>query len=115
MAKSSEPKLVEVYEQILSSILDETEPRSATGEVNMIGGDRETRSRQMQQVVRRGLDRMQRQASVKQNIGEGLQVWQAVRGTVDKLVQMAPEGAIAWAGVCLGLEVRIISFPRKEC
>ncbi|KFA81583.1 hypothetical protein S40288_09617 [Stachybotrys chartarum IBT 40288] len=98
-AKSSHPKLVEAYEQILSNMLDETNPTSETREVNVIGGDRETRSRQMQQVVRRGLDRTQKQASVKQGIGEGLQVWQVVRGIVDKAVSMAPEGAIAWAGI----------------
>lgn|SRR5688572_4898618 len=116
-AKSSQPGLVEAYEQILSSMLDETDPRSATREVNVIGGDRETRSRQMQQVVKRGLDRTQRQASVKQGIDEGLQVWQAVRGTVDKAVSMAPEGAMAWAGVCLGLEVCIsicLVFERRS-
>ena len=67
----------------------------------------------MQQLVRKGLDRTQKQMSVKQAIHEGLQVWQAVRGTVDKAVQMAPEGAVAWASVCLGLEVCIISFPPK--
>ncbi|KFA55450.1 hypothetical protein S40293_09850 [Stachybotrys chartarum IBT 40293] len=111
-AKSSHPKLVEAYEQILSNMLDETNPTSETREVNVIGGDRETRSRQMQQVVRRGLDRTQKQASVKQGIGEGLQVWQVVRGIVDKAVSMAPEGAIAWAGVCLGLE--ILSNPITE-
>ncbi|KAK7408615.1 hypothetical protein QQX98_009217 [Neonectria punicea] len=59
----------------------------------------------MKQVVKKGLDQTQKQASVTQAIDEGLQVWQALRGTVDKAVQLAPEAAIAWAGVCLGLEI----------
>ncbi|KFA80866.1 hypothetical protein S40288_09798, partial [Stachybotrys chartarum IBT 40288] len=112
--KSSEPKSVEAYEQILSSMLDEKKmkPTSCEPTENVIGGDRKIRSRQMQQLVRNGLDRTQRQGSIKQGIDEGLQVWQAVRGTVDKAVQMAPQAAVAWAGVCLGLE--ILSNPITE-
>ncbi|KEY71668.1 hypothetical protein S7711_09702, partial [Stachybotrys chartarum IBT 7711] len=112
--KLSEPKLVEAYEQILSSIIDGDETISTTCEPteNVIGATRETRSLQMQQVIRKGLDRTQKQASVKQGIDEGLQVWKTVKGTVDKAVQMTPEAAVAWAGVCLGLE--ILSNPITE-
>ncbi|KAF9775895.1 hypothetical protein IL306_005973 [Fusarium sp. DS 682] len=59
----------------------------------------------MQQLVRDGLDRTQKAASIKRGIDEGLQAVQAVRGIVDKAIQAAPEAAIAWVGVCLGLEV----------
>ncbi|KAF9767892.1 hypothetical protein IL306_014878 [Fusarium sp. DS 682] len=57
----------------------------------------------MQQLVQNGLDRTQKAASIKQGIDEGLQAVQAVRGIVDKAIQ-APEAAVAWVGVCLGLE-----------
>ena len=111
--KLSEAQLVEDYEQILSTVLDKTETSSASREpvVNMMGKDRETRSRQMQQLVMNGLDRTQREASIKHSIDGVLQVWQTLRGTVDKAMQMAPEAAVAWAGVCLGLEVCISNFP----
>ncbi|CAH0017226.1 unnamed protein product [Clonostachys rhizophaga] len=66
----------------------------------------------MQQLVQDGLDRTQRAASIKRGIDEGLQTVQAVRGIVDKAVQTAPEAAVAWAGVCLGLE--ILSNPVTE-
>jgi hypothetical protein len=114
--KSSEPKLVAAYEQILSSILGGDEIISTTREPaeNVIGATRETRSLQMQQVVRKGLDRTQKQASIKQGIDEGFQVWQTLKGTVGKAVQMAPEAAVAWAGVCLGLEVCVIYFSPER-
>ncbi|RYC79718.1 Vegetative incompatibility protein HET-E-1 [Fusarium oxysporum f. sp. narcissi] len=112
--KTSEPKLVEAYEKILSIGLHRKDPSSVTCESteNEIEGARETRCRQMQQLVRDGLDRTQKAASIKRGIDEGLQAVQAVRGIVDKAIQAAPEAAIAWVGVCLGLE--ILSNPVTE-
>ncbi|EXK79656.1 hypothetical protein FOQG_15754 [Fusarium oxysporum f. sp. raphani 54005] len=112
--KASEPKLVEAYEKILSVGLHRKDPSSVTCESteNEIEGARETRCRQMQQLVRDGLDRTQKAASIKRGIDEGLQAVQAVRGTVDKAIQTAPEAAVAWVGVCLGLE--ILSNPVTE-
>lgn len=65
----------------------------------------------MQKLVQEGLDRTQREASIKQGINEGLQAVEAVRELMDKAVRAAPEAAIAWGGVCLGLEVCVIIFP----
>ncbi|KAH7169754.1 NACHT domain-containing protein, partial [Fusarium flagelliforme] len=114
--KASEPKLVEAYEKILSVGLHRNNPSSVTCESteNEIGSARETRRRQMQQLVQDGLDRTQKAASIKGGIDEGLQAVQAVRGIVDKAVQAAPEAAVAWVGVCLGLEVCILSNPITE-
>ncbi|KAH6977605.1 NACHT domain-containing protein [Ilyonectria destructans] len=47
---------------------------------------------------------MEKEASIKQGIDKGLQVVQAVRGIIDNAVHASPEAAIAWVGVCLGLE-----------
>ncbi|KAM5353453.1 hypothetical protein ACJ41O_000103 [Fusarium nematophilum] len=112
--KASEPKLVEAYEKILSAELHRNDPSSVASEPteNEITSARETRCRQMQQLVQEGLDRTQKQASIKRGIDEGLQAVQAVRGIVDKAVHAAPEAAVAWVGVCLGLE--ILSNPVTE-
>ncbi|EXK78038.1 hypothetical protein FOQG_17268 [Fusarium oxysporum f. sp. raphani 54005] len=112
--KASEPKLVEAYEKILSVGLHRNDPSSVTCESteNEIGGAPETRHRQMQQLVQDGLDRTKKAASIKRSIDEGLQAVQAVRGIVDKAIQAAPEAAVAWVGVCLGLE--ILSNPATE-
>ncbi|EWZ27763.1 hypothetical protein FOZG_18521 [Fusarium oxysporum Fo47] len=111
---ASEPKLVEAYEKILSVGLHGNDPSSVNCESteNEIGVARETRRHQMRQLVQGGLDRTQKAASIKRGIDEGLQAVQAVRGIVDKAVQAAPEAAIAWVGVCLGLE--ILSNPVTE-
>ncbi|KAK4656413.1 NACHT and WD40-domain containing NOD-like receptor 1 [Podospora pseudocomata] len=112
--KASEPKLVGAYEKILSTELHGDDPSSVTPEStdNEIGETPGTRSGQMQQLVQAGLDRTQKQASIKRGIDEGLQAVQEVRRVVDKAVHAAPEAAIAWVGVCLGLE--ILSNPVTE-
>ncbi|KAI8668591.1 Vegetative incompatibility protein HET-E-1 [Fusarium keratoplasticum] len=112
--KASEPKLVEAYEGILSARLhrNDSSPIASEPTENEIGKTQETRCRHMQQLVQEGLDRTQKAASIKRGIDEGLQAVQAVRGVVDKAVHAAPEAAVAWVGVCLGLE--ILSNPVTE-
>ncbi|KAM6506996.1 hypothetical protein FALCPG4_018389 [Fusarium falciforme] len=112
--KASEPKLVGAYEKILSAKLHGNDPSSVASEPtnNEIASARGTRCRQMQQLVQAGLDRTQKQASIKRGIDEGLQAVQEVRRIVDKAVHAAPEAAVAWVGVCLGLE--ILSNPVTE-
>lgn len=112
--KASETKVVEAYEEILSAELRRNDSTSVADEStkNEIGETREMRRRQMQQLVQAGLDRTQKDASIKGGIDKGLQAVQAVRGIMDKAVQAAPEASIAWVGVCLGLE--ILSNPISE-
>ncbi|GKU11177.1 unnamed protein product, partial [Fusarium langsethiae] len=105
--KENEPELVEAYEKILSVKLHQKTPSSVDCESteNDISKVRETRSCQMQKLVKEGLVRTQNQESIKRGIGEVLEVVQPVRGIVDKAIQAVPEAAIAWVGVCLGLEI----------
>ncbi|EEU33805.1 uncharacterized protein NECHADRAFT_89121 [Fusarium vanettenii 77-13-4] len=112
--KANELKLVGEYEKILSAKLHENDPSSVPREStdNEIGETPGTRCGQMQQLVQAGLDRTQKQASIKRGIDEGLQAIQAVRGIMDNAVKVAPEAAVAWVGVCLGLE--ILSNPITE-
>ncbi|KAL3599813.1 hypothetical protein FPOAC2_04041 [Fusarium poae] len=112
--KASEPKLVGAYEKILGSKLHEDGPSSVASEPtdNGIASAWGPRCRQMQQLIQAGLGRTQKQASIKQGIDEGLQAIQAVRGIMDSAVKAAPEAAVAWVGVCLGLE--ILSNPVTE-
>ncbi|SPN97662.1 uncharacterized protein DNG_01175 [Cephalotrichum gorgonifer] len=66
----------------------------------------------MKQLVQAGLERTQKEAAIKREINAGLQAMQAVKGAMDKAVQAAPEAAVAWVGVCFGLE--ILSNPVTE-
>jgi hypothetical protein len=110
--KANEPKVVGAFEKIVSAELrrNEMSHESTDRTENDMTGSREARSHQLQQLIRDGLDRTKKQASIKQGIDDGLQAVQAVRGIMDRAVHAAPEAAVAWAAVCLGLEV-CDSFP----
>jgi hypothetical protein len=59
----------------------------------------------MKQLVQAGLERTEKEAAIKRRIDDGLQSVYVVKGIIDKAVQVAPEAAVAWVGVCFGLEV----------
>ncbi|OWT42609.1 WD domain, g-beta repeat domain-containing protein [Pochonia chlamydosporia 170] len=105
--KASEPKALDAYETILSN---ELYPNNIVE--NEIGKTPDARCQQMQQLVQTGLDRTLKETSIKEGIGECLEVVQRMRGIVDKAIQAAPQAAVAWVGVCIGLE--IISKPVTE-
>ncbi|OAQ57699.1 nacht and wd domain-containing protein [Pochonia chlamydosporia 170] len=105
--KASEPKAVDAYETILSNELC-----PGNNMQNEIGKTPDTRCQQMQQLVHAGLNRTLKEASIKQGIGECMEAVQALRGIVGQAIQAAPQAAVAWVGVCIGLE--IISKPVTE-
>ena len=105
--KDSEPKLVVEYEKILTLQLHPHEMESQTVETteNEISSHQGTRSDQMRELVDKELERRKKQIETKQKVNEGIHVVQELRGIVDKAVKAAPEAAVAWVGVCLGLDV----------
>lgn len=107
--RANESEVIDAFEKILLlKINGQTSQRPVESTENNIGKTREITSHDIQQLVRDGLARTEREASIKERIGDGLQPVQAVRSMVEKAVQAAPEAAAAWACVCLGLEVRIV-------
>jgi len=112
--RANEPKVVDAFEKIVSAELrrDETSAKSADRVTNDVTTDREARLHQMRQFVQNGIDRTKKEASIKQGIDDVLQAVHAVRGIMDRAVHAAPEAAVAWATVCLGLE--ILSNPVTE-
>ncbi|KAH7133727.1 hypothetical protein EDB81DRAFT_659291, partial [Dactylonectria macrodidyma] len=112
--KAEEADVVETYEKVLSRQLHPAdtaskEPASQKNEIRQTG---EERSRQMQELVRLGLEKTAKNAGIKQGIEDGLAIATTVKGMVDKAIQAAPEAAVAWVGVCLALD--ILSNPITE-
>jgi hypothetical protein len=81
---------------------------------NNIEKDWKSRSRQMQKLVQNGLEQTKKEASIKRGIDESLQAVHAVRSIVDNAVRVVPEAAVAWVGVCLGLEVCLMNFLHER-
>ncbi|PHH52935.1 Vegetative incompatibility protein HET-E-1 [Ceratocystis fimbriata CBS 114723] len=106
-SRSKEPKLVEAFEKIIlsESHHDETSVEAtdriegkATAELNVT-------SSQMRKVAERDIERTKKEAALKQGIDDGLRAVQAVMGIMDRALRAAPEAAVIWATVCLGIEV----------
>lgn len=103
----NEPKVVDAFDKIVSAELRRYKTSADAAELlgNDVISNREARSRQMREYVQDGLERTKREASIKQEVDDVLQAVHAVRGIMDKAVHAAPEAAVVWATVSLGLEV----------
>jgi len=113
--KADECSLVKAYEKILSCELDENASRSEASELQESEVEQtnpETRRSQMSQLVQAGLKKTERQAKVKQSAGEAMQVVLSAKETIGSAIQSMPQAALAWAGVCLALQVSL--FPRNR-
>lgn len=98
----SDPKVVDEYEKILSSELQGND-----GTSNKIASSRETRDQQMQRLVQIGLDRTKKDFTIKKGLDDAMQAVQSVRGIIEKAAHASTKASIVWAGLSLGLEVRI--------
>jgi N-terminal domain of NWD NACHT-NTPase len=105
--REKEPKLVEAFHRVISAELHHrkrsAEPADRTG--SEVTGTREVGPHEMRQLVQDGLDRTKREASIRQGIDDGMHAVDAVRGIMDRAFRAAPETAVLWATVTLGLEV----------
>lgn len=105
--KLSDPKVVEGYETIISVLGVAPSSSSLEPTKDRDGNSSDTRCRQMQQLVRSGLDRTRKEATMKGGLENCLQVAQTFRELVEKALQAAPQAAVAWVGVYMGLEVKL--------
>ncbi|KAL2887360.1 Vegetative incompatibility protein HET-E-1 [Ceratocystis lukuohia] len=106
-SRTKEPKLVEAFEKIiLSDPLDDETSLEPTNRIeDKATADLKVTSYQMRKVAERGIKRTKKEASLKQVIDDGLRAVQAIMGIMDKALRAAPEAAVIWATVCLGIEV----------
>ncbi|KAL2889117.1 Vegetative incompatibility protein HET-E-1 [Ceratocystis lukuohia] len=105
--KSEEPKLVEAFESIILSEpqLDDDSAEPTDRTEGKATAKPTVTPHQMRKFVERGIERTKKEASVKQELDRGWQAVQAVMGIVDTAIRAAPEAAVIWATVCLGIEV----------
>lgn len=114
LLKEEEAVLVDVYEKILSRQLQNglgsAVPASQPNHIAQ--HDPDTRRSQMKQLVHAGLDRIAREAKAKEALGGAVDVVLSARDIISSVIQATPQAALAWSGVCVGLEV---SPSGKRC
>ncbi|KAL2886031.1 Vegetative incompatibility protein HET-E-1 [Ceratocystis lukuohia] len=103
-SKSKEPELVEAFEKIIlsKSHLSVKPTDRIEGEVT---AELNVTSSQMREVAEQGIEKTKKQAALVQGTDHGLRAVQAVMGIMDRALRAAPEAAVIWATVCLGIEV----------
>ncbi|KAH8203360.1 hypothetical protein TruAng_002455 [Truncatella angustata] len=112
--EKNEPKVTQAFEKIIAAKLGQNEPSTQLDQAaeHVITASWKPTTVQMHKLVHDGLDRTEKTASVKQGLGNVLQAVQTARVLMNSAVQFVPQAAVAWAGVCLGLEV--LSNPIAE-
>lgn len=89
--KDDKPDLVDAYETLLRCVLG--------------GKSDATDRRQMDELIREGLEKTKKEAAAKQKVEEGIRIISSISNLVGTAVKHAPEAAAAWGGVCLLLQV----------
>ncbi|KAL7809859.1 WD40 repeat-like protein [Trichoderma aethiopicum] len=100
--------LIQAYERILSRRLSGQgfdTPVTATDQNIIAQHDTHARRAQMRQLIQDGLDRTAREAKIKQSIGDGINLVLFAKNIISSSIQAAPQAGLAWAGVCVGLEI----------
>lgn len=102
-ANEAEATLVEAYEKILSRHLESERDMDA----NIIAQENPgARRAQMNQLVTSGLAKIKRETKIKDSLDKGVQVVLSAKDVISSAIQTVPQAALAWAGVCVALEVR---------
>ncbi|PHH49640.1 Vegetative incompatibility protein HET-E-1 [Ceratocystis fimbriata CBS 114723] len=106
-AASEEPKLVKRFKEIIFSELHpegpsvESTDRVEDTEIT----DQNITSSQMLEVVQIGIDRTKKDASVKQNISDGLRAVQPIMAIMESAVRGVPQAAVVWVAVSFGIDL----------
>ena len=115
--KREETDLVDVYEKILSrqlqdglgSVVPESQPNT------IAQNNSDARRHQMTQLIHVGLNKIAREATVKEGLGVAMDVVLSARDIISSAIQAVPQAALAWTGICLTLEVRLSEGRRSAC
>ena len=62
----------------------------------------------MSQLIQIGLKKIKREDEAKQDIGDAMKFVLSGKDMIDLAVQTIPQAALAWAGVCLALQVGLL-------
>jgi hypothetical protein len=105
--KADEPKLLKLYETILSRELDDSSKEAKENVIEQ--RDSVKRRSQMDCLLNAGLDKTQKLAKVEKNIGDAINIVLSVKEAIGSALQAVPIAALAWAGVCVALQASLPS------
>lgn len=68
----------------------------------------------MDQLIQAGLAKTEREAKIKQNVGEIMQKVLLVKDVVSSAIGTMPQAPLAWTGVCFALQVSLLSIDVRK-
>lgn len=100
-----EPELVKAYEKILSHDY-KTSRETERAQENLIEQDDRTRRRlQMDQILRGILQNSGKPTGAERRVEDAINVVLSLKQVIGSSLQPVPIAALAWTGVCIGLQV----------
>ncbi|KAH6865385.1 NACHT domain-containing protein [Alternaria rosae] len=104
--KAKDSRLIGHYEIILSSQMDGSYNKAVdlNCQINKISLG-QSRSLQMRQLVDSGLQRTEKEATTKDSVAQGLQVFNVIKDTISTATKASPEASVAWVPICLALDI----------
>ncbi|UKZ78904.1 hypothetical protein TrVFT333_006650 [Trichoderma virens FT-333] len=106
--RHDDANLVDGYERILSQYLRDRGlvADSDISQQNTIAANSpDVRRKQMNELIRAGLDKTAREAKVKGGLGTAMGIILSLKNMVSTAVAAVPQASIAWSGVCIALGV----------
>ncbi|TEA12808.1 Vegetative incompatibility protein HET-E-1 [Colletotrichum sidae] len=103
--KANNPEVVGAYEKLLSARLLDIESFPNTQTENRIQACEQERWKQMKELVLAGLRKTEKDAAIRQKIGEGIRIMGPTKAVIEKSLQTNPQAAIAWVPVSFALEI----------
>ena len=100
-----EPGLVEAYEKILSHDYEVAREAERAQENHIEQDDRMRRRMQMDQILRNILQHTTKPSGVEGRVKDAIDVVLSLKEVISNSLQPVPIAALAWIGVCIGLQV----------
>jgi hypothetical protein len=111
--KKDHGELLQGYEKILSQELNGVDWNTVLSKSQLVGTMIEEenpveRMSQMTRLIQAGLKKTETEANMKERAGEAIRVVLSAKKMIDSVIEKVPQAALAWTGVCLGLQVSLL-------
>jgi len=103
-------KLVGAYMETLDKVLGDR-TREPAVDVSATLKDPSQRQAHMRKLVEEGQAKVSTLSKITQGVGDTVKFVLSAKAMIDLAIQNIPQAALPWAGVCIGLQVRISTRP----
>lgn len=110
--KAEEPKLMQMYEVILSNKLNDPnfDHNPAENKANVIAAAGDERRAQMLAIIQTGQTKIKTEVHIKESVGQVMEIVNSAKSIISTAIQAAPQSALPWSIVSMALDVSLHIF-----